>query len=399
MVSRGIVAVGTTPLIVLIANISDSEVIIEPEESLGMLESLITPSDEALEVLYVEATLQAFTNEKAEQNANHVEKLKQTIPKLDVDLNGMSSTNANAIAKLILKYKDLFDTTATSYGAAKGVEHTIELTSNKPINQVPHRVSPVERQIINEMTNEMLATQVIRPSTSQWASPVVLVKKNDGKQRFCIDFRKLNQIKKRDVYPIPRIDDCLDALGGNTLFSTFDMHAGYWQIPMKEQDKSKTAFITTEGLFEFNVIPFGLTNATATFQRYVDMVLAGLKWTSLLVYLDDVFVFSKTVDDHIQRLESTFARFRAFKLKLNAAKCHILKRQFIYLGHIVSDKGINPDPKKLEAILKMPSPKTVRQLRSFLGFCNYYRKFIKNYSMQYQTILIGTKTLNQHSLF
>jgi hypothetical protein len=155
---------------------------------------------------------------------------------------------------------------------------------------------------------------------------------------------------------------------------------------MKEQDKSKTAFITTEGLLEFNDMPFGLTNATATFQKYVDMVLAGLKWTSLLVYLDDVGVFSKTVDDHIQRLESSFARFRAYKLKLNADKCHILKRPFIYLGHIVSDKGINPDPKKLVAILKMPSPKTVRQLRSFLGFCNYYRKFIKNYSMQCQPL-------------
>jgi hypothetical protein len=116
----------------------------------------------------------------------------------------MSSTNANAIAKLILKYKDLFDTTATSYGAAKGVEHTIELTSKKPINQVPHRVSPVEKQII-----KMLSTQVIRPSTSQLTSPVVLVKKKDGKQRFCIGFRKLNQITKRDVYPISRIDDCL----------------------------------------------------------------------------------------------------------------------------------------------------------------------------------------------
>ncbi len=163
---------------------------------------------------------------------------------------------------------------------------------------MPHRVSPIERKIITEMTNEMLTNYVVRPFTSPWASPIVLVKKKDGKQRFCIDFRKLNQVTTRDVYPIPRIDDCLDALGGNTLFSTFDMHAGYWQIPMIEQDKAKTAFITDSGLFEFNVMPFGLTNATATFQGYINMVLAGLKWTSLLVYLDDVCVFSKTLPQH-----------------------------------------------------------------------------------------------------
>jgi hypothetical protein len=160
--------------------------------------------------------------------------------------------------------------------------------------------------MITEMTNEMVTNQVIRPSNSPWASPVVLVKKKDGRQRFCIDSPKINQATTRDIYPIPRIDDCLDALGGNTLFSTFDMHAGYWLIPMKESDKAKTAFIIDSGLFEFNVMPFGLTNARATFQRYMDMVLAGLKWTSLLVYLDDVCVFSKTLPQHLQRLELTF---------------------------------------------------------------------------------------------
>jgi hypothetical protein len=132
-------------------------------------------------------------------------------------------------------------------------------------------------------------------------------------------------------------------------------------------------------LFELNVMPFGLTNATATFQRFMDMVLAGLKWTSLLVYLDDVCVFSKTLPQHLQRLELTFERFKAYKLKLNAAKCHILKEQFLYLGHIICKSGIRPDPKKLEAILRMQQPTNIKQLRSFLGFCNFYRKFIKNY--------------------
>jgi hypothetical protein len=143
------------------------------------------------------------------------------------------------------------------------------------------------------MTEEMLQNGVIQPSSSPWASPIVLVKKKDGKQQFCSDFRKLNKVTTRDVYPIPRIDDCLTAPGGNQWFSTFDMHAGFWQIEMAAEDKPKTAFIVEGGLYEFNVMPLSLTNATATFQRYMDMVLAARKWTSLLIYLDDVCVFSK----------------------------------------------------------------------------------------------------------
>ncbi len=211
-------------------------------------------------------------------------------------------------------------------------------------------MSPKERQLLQEMTEEMLQKGVIQPSSSPLASPIVLVKKKDGKQRFCIDSRKLNKETIRDVYPIPRIDDCLTALGGNQWFSTFDMHAGFWQIEM-----------------------------AATFQRYMDMVLAGLKWISLLVYLDDVCVFSKSLEQHLSRLEEAFLRFRGYNLKLNAAKCHVLKKEFAYLDHIVTGKGIMGDSKKIEAVQLMARPRNAKQLRSFLGLCNYYGKFIKNY--------------------
>lgn len=177
--------------------------------------------------------------------------------------------------------------------------HKIDTGNAIPTCQPPHRVSPAERIIMKDLTEDMLASKVIQPSTSPWASPVVLVRKKDGKQRFCIDFRRLNLVTTRDVYTIPRIEDCLSALGGNKYFSSFDLFSGFWQITMAEDGKQKTAFIVEGGLFEFNVMPFGLTNATATFQRYMDIVLAGLKWTSLLVYLDDVCVISKTFEEHI----------------------------------------------------------------------------------------------------
>jgi hypothetical protein len=206
------------------------------------------------------------------------------------------------------------------------------------------------------------------------------VKKKDGKQRFCIDFRKLNAITTRDVYPIPRIEDCLNALGGNSFFSSFDLFSGFWQIGIDDTDKKKTAFIVDSGLYEFNVMPFGLTNAPATFQRYMDMVLAGLKWTCLLVYLDDICVFSKNLNDHLYKLAEVFQRIQNHNLKMNPAKCQILQQQFTYLGHVITKEGIRADPKKVAAILKMPTPRTLKQLRSFLGLCNYYRKFIQSYN-------------------
>ncbi len=192
-------------------------------------------------------------------------------------------------------------------------------------------------------------------------------------------FSEFKKIKVRDVYPIPRIEDCLTALGGNHWFSTFDMHAGFWQIEMLEKDKQKTAFIVDGGLYKFNVMPFGLTNATATFKRYMDMVLAGLKWKSLLVFLGDVCVFATTLKQHLERLEEAFSRFRLYNLKLNASKCHVLRQELTYLGLIVTGEGIKADVKKINAVLAMPTPKNIKQLRSFLGLCNYYRKFIKNY--------------------
>ena len=308
------------------------------------------------------------------------------IPKLDINFKPFTEDEVYRIVDTLSKYADLFISEGISMGAAKGVEHTIETGSARPISQPPRRMSPSERALVHEMTTEMLHNKVISPSNSPWSSPIVLVKKKDGKQRFCIDFRKLNDITTKDAYPIPRIDDCLNALGGNKFFSSFDLHSGYWQIPMAIADKSKTAFIVDGGLFEFNVMPFGLTNATATFQRYMDLVLSGLKWNSLLVYLDDICVFSKTLEEHLDRLTIVFERFRKYKLKLNASKCQILKEEFRYLGHIVSREGIKPDPKKIEAVLNMPRPTNHKQLRSFLGMCNYYRKFIKDYNWKCATL-------------
>ncbi len=226
----------------------------------------------------------------------------------------------------------------------------------------------------------MLKENIIEPSRSPWASPVLLVKKKDGTIRFCVDYRKLNLVTIKDVYPLPRIDDSLAVLSSGRFFSTLDLISGYHQIPMAEESKDKTAFITPNGLFQFRVMPFGLTNAPATFQRFMDAILAGYKWRTLLVYMDDICVFSENFDQHLLDLKDVFECMRQAKLKLKPSKCHIFQTKIKFLGHIVSDNGIGPDPDKVKAILNMEIPTNVTKLQSFLGLVGYYRKFIHSFA-------------------
>jgi Reverse transcriptase (RNA-dependent DNA polymerase) len=226
----------------------------------------------------------------------------------------------------------------------------------------------------------MLDTKLIRPSSSPWTSPVVLVRKKNGKLRFCVDYRKLNGITKKDAYPLPRIDDMLNTLKGSKWFSTLDLASGYWQVAMHPRDREKTAFVTRYGIYEFNVMPFGLCNAPATFQRLMDRVYQDIAWKFVVVYLDDTIVYSKSFDEHLEHLRETFIRIRQAGLRLNLEKCNFWMQSLPFLGHIVTSIGIAPDPQKIEAVQKIQPPKTVTQLRSFLGLVGYYRQFIRDFS-------------------
>ncbi|UYV64864.1 hypothetical protein LAZ67_3002201, partial [Cordylochernes scorpioides] len=257
-------------------------------------------------------------------------------------------------------------------------KHRINTGDAKPSKKM--RVSPSERKVIQEEVDRMMEMEVVQPSESPWASPVVLVRKKDGSVRFCVDYRGLNKMTKKDVYPLPRVDDALDCLKGANIYSTIDLKAGYWQIGIDEADREETAFITPDGLFEFKAMPFGLCNAPATFERMMDNLLKGLRWTICLCYLDDVVIFADNFPDHLRRLEVVLNCFKRAGLKLNPGKCSFGASNIKILGHQVDKDGIRPDDDKIKAVSQFPIPKNLQQLRSFLGLSSYYRRFIKNYA-------------------
>ena len=220
----------------------------------------------------------------------------------------------------------------------------------------------------------MQAQGIVRPSRSPWASPIVLVPKKDGSLRFCVDFRKLNSITKKDVYPLPRVEDILDTLGEAKYFTSLDLASGYWQVGLDEDACAKSAFTTHHGLFEFTRMPFGLCNAPATFQRAMQAVLAGLEWNSCFVYLDDILIASCTLEEHLQHLKEVLGRLRDAGLCLKPKKCLLFRGEVPYLGHVISAEGIRPDPAKTDKVKSFPVPSDVTTLRQFVGLAYYLPK-------------------------
>ena len=213
----------------------------------------------------------------------------------------------------------------------------------------------------------MLTGGQIEASDSPWSSPVVLVTKKDGGTRFCVDYRQLNDATTKDAYPLPQIDDTLDMLAGKQWFSTLDLASGYWQVSLSQEARVKTAFATHSGLFRFRVMPFGLCNAPATFERLMDRVLQGLRWSRCLVYLDDIISFGTTFDGALANLMLIFERLRSYGLQLKSSKWHLFRASVPFLGHIVGRHGLECDPTKIEDVKSWPVPDCLKSVRQFWG--------------------------------
>ena len=242
------------------------------------------------------------------------------------------------------------------YGHTKTVQHKIPLVDSKPFRLPYYKIPSPQWQDVRKLLIEMEASGVIRHSESPYASQVVVVTKEDGSLRLCIDYRKRNSYSTRDAFPLPRIEEALEALGQAKFFSTLDLTSGYWQVEVSEHDKHKTAFSTPVGLFEANRMPFGLQNAPSTFQRLMACCFGDLNFTHLLIYLDDLIIFSKTFDKHLERLQLVFDRLKEHGLKLRPSKGQLMRQEVQYMGHVVSAEGVWTDPEKITAVKDLVRP-------------------------------------------
>jgi hypothetical protein len=264
----------------------------------------------------------------------------------------------------------------------KGPAARIDTGNAIPFKDNPRRTSPAKELEIKKHVEEMKRNGIIEEACSPWSSPVVLVRKRDGATRFCVDYRRLNSITRKDAYPLPRIDAILDALGASEarVFSTMDVSSGYWHIPIEETDREKTAFTTNSGTYQFRVLPFGLTAAPAIFCRAMNACLSDLLWRCVLVYVDDIVVWSESFESHLNDLAEVFSRLRAQGFQLKLSKCTFFAQQVDYLGYTIRAGCIAMSTAKVEAIAKFAPPTTKKDLQSFLGMTNWYRRFIRNYS-------------------
>lgn len=289
----------------------------------------------------------------------------------------LTAEQANVLHALVER---AFAEMGEELGCTDLVEHEIK-TSSAPIKQRYYPVSPVVQKHIDVELNKLLEAGVVERSTSPWSSPIVLVKKKDQSYRFCVDYRKLNAVTERDAYPIPYVTATLDKLRNAKFLSSLDIKSAYYQVPLAESSRPLTAFtVPNRGLFQFRRLPMGLANSPATWQRLIDRVLGPDLEPHVFVYLDDIVIVTPSFEKHIEVLEEVFRRLRSAKLTVSREKCQFCRPELRYLGYVVDSHGLHVDPEKIKAILDMPPPTCVTEMRRILGLASWYRRFIPNFS-------------------
>ena len=312
------------------------------------------------------------------------ERQELLLEKLDLTcLETWPTEQAEKARSLLRDYHDIFSLEKHDTGHTKAAKHKIVLKDpdTPPFKERFCRIPPPQLDEVHAHLKMMLDAGVIRPSNSPWCNAVVLVRKKDGSLRFCIDYRRLNSLTVKDSHPLPHICETLESLAGAAHYTTIDMNFGFWQVPMDVESKQYTAFtLGSMGLYECESMPFGLCNAPPTFQRLMLNCLGELNLTYCLIYLDDVKIFSHTVEEHLERMRVVFDRFREHGLKLKPSKCKVFKTEINYLAHHVSKRGVLPSKKNLEAIAQCPPPDTYTKVKSFVGLVGHYRRFIKGFA-------------------
>ena len=294
---------------------------------------------------------------------------------LNSKLCHLEPSQQEELKQLIHEYEHLFPDIPTR---TDKIYHDVIVEDSKPVKQHPYRMNPLKRKYLQDEVNYLLENDFIEPSQSNYSSPCILVPKSNGTYRMCTDYRKVNSVTKTDSFPIPRIDDCIDKVGNSKYVTKFDLLKGFWQVPLTDRTKEVSAFATPNGLYQYKVMPFGMKNSPATFQRLVNNVICGLDGCD--AYIDDIIIYSDSWSDHLQRIRQFFDRLSKAKLTVNLAKTEFCHATVTFLGHLVGQGQVKPLEAKVNAISEFPVPKCKRQLMRFLGMAGYYRKFCKNFS-------------------
>ena len=355
-----------------------------PRQSDDLPVSVINTTDSPVEIeqdaVLTEAVpvdVPGATEAKKRRKPRNFDHIKPLLEGVSQD---MSNKEKGQLWELLKEYADVFSSGKMDMGRTNLVSHQIDTGEAQPKKQQLRKQAWAHQDIIATERQELSEADLITEFNGPWCSNVVIVTKKDGTARFCIDYRKLNEVTRKDAYPLPSIEVCLDALAGSKYFSTFDLRSGYHQIPMHPDSIAKTAFVTREGTFAFKVMPFGLCNAGATFQRLMDLLMVGLTYKICLVYLDDIIVFSRDMKQHLERCRVVFSRLRSAGLKLKVSKCNMMRDSVQFLGHVVSGSGVATDPEKISKVKEWPQPKDIHDVKAFYGLCSYYRKFVKDFA-------------------
>lgn len=309
-----------------------------------------------------------------------------------IQLNHLNGEEHKEITKILRRFKSLFFQEGDKLTSTMRIHHEIRTTTDEQINAKLYRYPPQHEAEVRRQIKEMEEQGIIRKSRSRYSSPLIVVPKkidNSGKPKYrlVVDYRKLNEVTIDDKFPLPNIDSILDKLGRAQYFTTIDLAKGYHQILINEKDREKTAFVTPHGLYEFIRMPFGLKNAPATFQRLMNETLRDFINKTCVVYLDDILIFSTSLNEHIKAITDIFKVLAKANLKIQIDKCNFMKKETEFLGHMLTKEGLKPNPNKIKVIQELTLPKTEKQIKSFLGLTGYYRKFIKDYAKVAQPII------------
>jgi len=283
--------------------------------------------------------------------------------------------------RVVREFSDVFPEKLPGLPPPRDVELGIDLVpGTAPISKAPYRMAPIELQELKKQLEEMIELGFIRPSVSPWGAPVLFVKKKDGSMRLCIDYRELNKVTIKNRYPLPRIDDLFDQLKGAGVFSKIDLRSGYHQIAVRSEDIQKTAFRSRYGHYEFKVMPFGLTNAPAVFMDQMNRTFHEYLDKCVVIFIDDILIYSKNEEEHEGHLRTILSILRQYRWFAKLSKCEFWLSEVAFLGHVISKEGVMVDPSKISAVKEWKAPKSVTEVRSFLGLAGYYRRFVQDFS-------------------